>query len=276
MIYCCSRILLCMLCNKKIEIFITYSAENLCRTNTIMDQLNEFTIQIKQNSMAFRLIIRLLHIMSDDVYIKINTNKMDMLIINPPESCVVFVSCSTDSFDPFDFDSNEIKLNADLDQLYNAVKFPHKSINIHGSDDTLLVNDHKISTVHSVWEAEINSDEFEHIIKLPLQTFIDTCNYIYESDEFVAVELDAKGVHFASVNDDKKRKIIFDGKFSAGDSLIRYGIFELKYVIASFDIKSVCDEVDLYLKCDYPLVIRYNINKSADVYVALSQCVDDS
>lgn len=236
-----------------------------------MNPLNEFKICMKdRQSRAFKSLVQMLNNISTTIDITIYNDKMDMLTINSSNSVLIYASFAANKFDSFHVGVDEIKLNINLSELYDALKL--KTFNIHGSHNVLIINDHKLSMSNIILNQQFNRAKFEDYVRIPLCKLINICRNISRYDNLVIIEIDNRGIHFISYHDTKKRKSLYNDNKSIETR--QYSIFDLEHLIQSFNIKSVCDEnVVLYLKRDYPLIIKYTINKFANVFVCLAPLI---
>ena len=54
------------------------------------------------------------------------------------------------------------------------------------------------------------------------------------------------------------------------------GLFELKYLIIFTKCTNLCNQVTLYIKNDYPLIIQYAIAALGEIKLVLSPCKPDT
>lgn len=125
---------------------------------------------------------------------------------------------------------------------------------------------------------EVDSVEFPYSINLPSSDFHKYCKDMASVAEKMEIKCTSNRVFFSG----KGELGIVD--FEVGESLgglsidimtkdhneIVQGLFELKYLIIFTKCTSLCNSVYLYLKNDYPIIIKYSVAALGDIKLVLS------
>jgi hypothetical protein len=80
-----------------------------------------------------------------------------------------------------------------------------------------------------------------------------------------------KTVYWTDSNDDGSSKVHIDHpKIDNKKPFIVQGIYELKHLVMFGKCGTLCTHIEIYLKSDYPLVIKYQVATLGRLYLCLS------
>tara|TARA_Y100000389_G_C17470948_1_gene530724 strand:+ start:2306 stop:3145 length:840 start_codon:yes stop_codon:yes gene_type:complete len=126
---------------------------------------------------------------------------------------------------------------------------------------------------------EVPSTEFKNVITLPSSDFQRICRDMQNIGDKIAIEnygshikLTCNGTfanQTTTISGINKEVTEIDDDYE----VVR-GIFALKHLCLFTKCTNLCNTVELYLKNDYPLLIKYGIANLGRIYMALT-CVDD-
>jgi proliferating cell nuclear antigen len=128
----------------------------------------------------------------------------------------------------------------------------------------------------------IDPTEFNSVITLPSTDFQKICRDMSNVSELVEIKNIYNQLIFTCKGDfccqetvlsdsDNKQSCI---GASASSNEIVQGVFKLKYLVLFTKCTNLCNTIELYLKNDYPLIIKYAVASLGDIKLAIapSQC----
>jgi hypothetical protein len=221
-----------------------------------------FDICIRSHYDKFKIITKMLCDMSDNITIRIDKHRFNMIGINPSRSCSINVLIFANTCDSYNIDSNEITLSVSVDHktLFNAVNHPLKSINIRSDGKSLFINDEHIISSNNVFD--LYPHTYNQIIKIPINNFVKECRLV--RDTHVAISIIENKIQCVSVGnvlkDTKKSKLLLSSP---------YGAYNTLDIIKSFDVVPICNtNMEISFRSDCPMLIKYNINQFAEIYLS--------
>lgn len=214
--------------------------------------------------------------------------------LNKTSKTLVYMRLEADKFDVYKYNYHKKKLTLGID-IGNLLKCL-KSMN-HYDTMSWLVDDEDINKLIVILENadrkekktyrlnlmdidEENNDiepiKFSYEISLPSQDFHKYCKDIAISTEKIEIKATSNKLFFSGKGD--IGNIEFEigetngGLFikSTNPNEIVQGLFELKYLLIFTKCSNLCNQVTLFLKNDYPIIIVYQIAAIGQIKFVLS------
>lgn len=125
---------------------------------------------------------------------------------------------------------------------------------------------------------EITPIEFPYYIILPSQDFHKYCKDMAASTDKIEIKATSNKLYFSGKGE--IGNIEFEiGESNCGLSIIStatntneivQGLFELKFLLIFTKCTNLCNQVTLYLKNDYPIIVSYQIARLGEIKLVLS------
>lgn len=132
-------------------------------------------------------------------------------------------------------------------------------------------------------DLEIEPVQFPYMCSLPSQDFHKYCKDMAQAASKIEIKCTQTKLYFSG----KGESIYSD--FECGEHVgglqiavntdkeeIVQGLFELKYLIIFTKCTNLCNQVTLYIKNDYPLIIQYAVAALGEIKLVLSPCKPDT
>jgi|694.fasta_scaffold00964_12 proliferating cell nuclear antigen len=245
---------------------------------------------------AIRTLFEALKEVLTDVNIDFNETGWKIITMDNTKVALVHLKLVADSFVLYKC-NNPCKIGICIASLYKLLK-------ISGNNDiiTMYVLKNDTSRLHIVIEnkdkntivhsklklLDIDEDildipdaEFDSVITMPSNEFQKICRDMSNIAETLIIE--SKGDSFSmSVEGDigeieidigeTQNGLIFSKKFEGKNVK---GRFDLKYIMLFIKSSSLCSQVEIFLKQDYPLILLYSVANLGSIKYVLSPKVYD-
>lgn len=146
----------------------------------------------------------------------------------------------------------------------------------------------------------VDGTEFTKVVTLPCVDFQKICRDMHNLAEFMEIKCIHNQLIFSCVGDFCSQETVIrdneaDASFSTtggpnngavadnaggggaagSQSQIVQGVFSLKHLVLFTKCTNLCSTVELYLKNDYPLIIKYQVSSLGSIRMALAPKPDD-
>jgi proliferating cell nuclear antigen len=231
---------------------------------------------------------------------KIKKNKVEggirIIEIDEHETLLVYVKLNASNFIDFYVKYPEYSVGLDLQQLNYYLKNMTKDnvlkIYVDKDDEQNIVfegnNDVAGSNIkHTQKVMDLDNEKknlptqsnFEMIVTISTAEFHNLCRNLTKYSEYIEITCTKKELKFSCKGD--SAKVV--KKFTNKDNGVRidcldktgkkanifHGIYELRHLVTFGKSRSLCDEMCLYLKNDYPLFIQYSVGVIGKMLIAL-------
>lgn len=219
-----------------------------------------------------------------------------ILALDDHKTLMIYVKLNSDKFDEFRVRYPTYSIGLDLTQLHKFLKTIEKgsimTMSIDKDDEQNIVfqvqNDGKNNdSVYTQKLMDINEGEkkIPHDASFEISVIMDTgdfhkiCREAYQFSEFVEITCTSKKIMFKCQGDSNaycKTIKNADGGVKIvclnenNKPIIVQVIFELKYLVTFGKCVNLCDDIQLYLKNDYPIFIQYTIADLGKMLVGLT------
>jgi proliferating cell nuclear antigen len=123
----------------------------------------------------------------------------------------------------------------------------------------------------------IDPAEFNSVLTLPSSDFQKICRDMHNLSDFVEVKNINNQLIFTCKGDFCNQETILsdndNGMYSINnknENEIIQGVFNLKYLVLFTKCTNLCNTVEMYLKNDYPLIIKYSVASLGEIKLALA------
>jgi proliferating cell nuclear antigen len=173
--------------------------------------------------------------------------------------------------------------NNDSLTLYLPASNPNKlGIRMENSEKSTVTNYFLKLFDTDVEEINIPALNFTSIIHMPSTDLQKICRDMNALGEKLDVEITSSGVDliFKCIGDFAEQETVISEnngtsnmkvhKSSGNSAEIVQGIFQLKHLVLFTKCTSLCPSIELYLKNDYPLILRYTVANLGEVKLVLA------
>jgi proliferating cell nuclear antigen len=216
--------------------------------------------------------------------------------VNKTGKILIYMRLEADKFDVYKYNYNKKKLTLgiDINNLLKCLKcmshFDTMTWIIDECDINKLViilenNERKEKKTFKLNLMDIEEQsyditpiQFPYLITLPSQDFHKYCKDISTSTDKIEFKATSNKLFFSGKGE--IGHIEFEiGETNGGLSIIStllnsneivQGLFELKYLLIFTKCTSLCNQVTLYLKNDYPIIVTYQIATLGEIKLVLS------
>jgi proliferating cell nuclear antigen len=221
--------------------------------------------------------------------------------VNKTGKILVYMKLDADKFDIYKYNSNKekITLGIDIGNLLKCLKcmshFDTMAWYIDEEDINKLIivleclekkekKTFKLNLMDIEEETyDISPITFPYLITLPSQDFHKYCKDMAASTDKIELKATSNRIFFSG------RGEIGDIEFEVGETNgglsiqcttnnkdeIVQGIFELKFLLIFTKCTNLCNQVTLFLKNDYPIIITYQIAALGEIKLVLSPTKND-
>ena len=255
-------------------------------------------IEIKTvQSGAFRILIEALKEILTDANFEIDHTGIKIIAMDSSHTVLVHLKLNADNFEVFNCKGSHtlginmlnmfklIKTMCNNDSLTLFLEEDNEStlcMKIENSEKNSVTN-YKLNLMDLHEEnIQIPPATFDSVITMPSVDFQKTCRDMFHlSDDIEIKSLDnhliftCKG-HFAS-----QETCI--GEANSGLSFLKnndpqeivQGVYALKHLVLFSKCTNLCNSIELYLKNDYPLIIKYSVASLGEIKLCLAPKVDN-
>jgi proliferating cell nuclear antigen len=216
--------------------------------------------------------------------------------VNKTGKILVYMRLDADKFDVYKYSYNKKKLSLGIDigNLLKCLKCMSQFDSM-----TWLVDDEDINKLIIVLESSerkekktfklnlmdieeqtytIEPIQFPYLITLPSQDFHKYCKDMGTSNDKIEIKATSKKLYLSGKGD--LGNIEFEvGETNGGLSIqsttsntneIIQGLFELKFLLIFTKCTNLCNQVTLFLKNDYPIIVAYQVAALGEIKLVLS------
>lgn len=123
----------------------------------------------------------------------------------------------------------------------------------------------------------IDPTEFNSMITLPSSDFQKICRDMYNLSEYVEIKNINNQLIFTCKGDFCQQETILCDNDNGihnittknSDEIVQ-GVFMLKYLVLFTKCTNLCNTVELYLKNDYPIIVRWSVASLGEIKLALA------
>jgi proliferating cell nuclear antigen len=216
-----------------------------------------------------------------------------IIAVNPSNTVLVYIKLPAKNFDKFYCKHDEKTIGLNLPNLYKFIRTMEKDATLSmflDSDDMnyLLIkinnkNKNRVSNYKlnlldlEKIKLDFNQAEFESYIRMPASDFQQTCKNMHNIAEFVEIKSIGKQLCFTCEGDIGSHEEIYGQKEKGlkvnNEAEIVQGIYELKHLVAFTKCTPLCENIEIYMRNDYPLIIKYTIASLGEAYFCLSPVI---
>lgn len=247
---------------------------------------------------AFRILVEALKEILTDANFEFDDSGMKIVAMDSSHTVLVHLRLNANNFETFQCNRSKLVLGINLINLYKLMK-------IMGNNDTLSlkVEENDISTLHIIIEnseknsttrfklnlmdlheenIEIPPPSFESVITMPSLDFQKICRDMHNLAEELEIKSIGNQLIFACQGQFASQETCI-GSSSNGlnfiqndQNVIVQGFYALKHLVLFSKCTNLCNSVELYLKNDFPLIIKYAVASLGEIKLCLAPKYENS
>lgn len=254
---------------------------------------NNYSLEIKTvQSAAFRVLTEALKEILTDANFEIDSTGIKVMAMDSSHTVLVHLKLNADNFEHYHCESKKI-LGINMLNFFKLIKTMGNSdtLSLYLEKDNESVLGIKIensekntTTTYTLNLMDLHEEniqippaKFDSVITMPSVDFQKICRDMHNLAELLEIKstenqliFSCKG-HFAS----QETSI---GETNSGLSFVKnenpdeivQGIFALKHLVLFSKCTNLCNSIELYLKNDYPLILKYSVASLGDIKLCLA------
>jgi proliferating cell nuclear antigen len=251
-----------------------------------------YCLEIKTvQSSSFKILLEALKDLLTDTCIEFDESGMKIIAMDNSHVVLVHLKLDADRFEYY-YCPNKISIGVNMLYMHKLIKTVHNNDML-----TLFMEDNDINhlgikiensdkNTKSVFRLNlldldnpgisIDPTEFSSVITLPSSDFQKICRDMSNISEFVEI----KNIHNQLIFSCKgdfccQETILSDNSENTSNADIVQGVFKLKYLVLFTKCTNLCNTIELYLKNDYPLIVKYSVASLGEIKLAIAPSLND-
>lgn len=262
------------------------------------DEICSYKLEVKTvQSQAFKILIEALKELLTDTTIEFDASGMKIVSIDTSHCVLVHLRLDACKFEYYHCEG-KISIGINMLNFYKLIR----TIN---SNDTLTLFIESSDTINNLGikiengdknsrttyklnlldldnpKIQIDNAEFNTVINMPSTDFQKICRDMNNIAEYVDIKNVGNQLILSCKGDFCSQETIIVDNENGVNSIqskkneIVQGMFSLKYLVLFTKCTNLCTTVELLLKNDYPLVIRYMVASLGELKLAISMRSED-
>jgi proliferating cell nuclear antigen len=246
---------------------------------------------------AFRILVEALKEILTDANFEFDSSGMKIVAMDSSHTVLVHLRLNADKFEKYECTPKKLILGINLINMYKLMK-------IMGNNDTLSlkVEDDDLSSLHIIIEnSEKNSltqfklnlmdlheeniqippPSFESVITMPSIDFQKICRDMHNLSEEIEIKSIGNQLVFSCKGQFATQETSIGSSSNGlnfiqnnGDIIVQ-GVYALKHLVLFSKCTNLCNSIELYLKNDFPLIIKYSVASLGEIKLCLAPKYDN-
>jgi len=250
---------------------------------------------------SFKILLEALKDLLTDTCIEFDENGIKVIAMDTSHIVLVHLKLDASKFEYF-YCPNKISIGVNMLHLHKLIKTIHNNDTLTMFMEEGDINHLGIKIENSEKNTKstfklnlldldnpgisIDPTEFSSVITLPSNDFQKICRDMSNISEFVEIKNIHNQLIFSCKGDFCSQETILsdssemvatpiNNSMGMGSSEIVQGIFKLKYLVLFTKCTNLCNTIELYLKNDYPLIIKYSVASLGEIKLAIAPSLDE-
>lgn len=263
-------------------------------SNEETTQVNsEYLFELKTvQSSAFRVLVEALKEILTDANIELDENGLKIMAMDPTHTVLVHLKLDSNKFEKY-YCANKLTVGVSMLCLFKLIKTMNNndtlSLYIEKDDTNRLgiriengeknsVTKYKLNLMDLPEEKiDIPPASFESVLTMPSNDFQKSCRDMAQIADNMEIKSVGNQLIFSCKGEFATQDTII-GETHTGMSFIQnsnpeevvQGVFALKHLVLFTKCTNLCQQIELYLKNDYPLIIKYQVASLGNVKLCLA------
>tara|TARA_Y100000741_G_scaffold360768_1_gene343571 strand:- start:1928 stop:2749 length:822 start_codon:yes stop_codon:yes gene_type:complete len=243
-------------------------------------------------SSAIRVLIEALKEILTDTNLEFDGENIKVIAMDPSHTVLVHLKLESNKFEKY-YCPNKLLLGINTINLFKLIKalqnndiltlFVEKN-NTNQLGIRMENGEANQITQYRMNLMDLNQEnitippiEFESVITLPSNNFQKICRDMFNLSDNIEITTYGQQITFKCKGDVADQETSIGQSTTSGMSFIKnenseiiQGIFSLKYLVLFTKCTNLSSSIELYLKNDYPLIIRYQVANLGEVKLCLA------
>tara|TARA_B100001175_G_scaffold312218_1_gene317848 strand:- start:2831 stop:3670 length:840 start_codon:yes stop_codon:yes gene_type:complete len=248
-------------------------------------------------SSAIRVLIEALKEILTDTNLEFDSQNIKVIAMDPSHTVLVHLLLDSNKFERY-FCPNRLLIGINTINLFKLIKalqnndiltlFIEKN-NTNQLGIRMENGEANQITQYKMNLMDLNQDnisippiEFESVITLPSNNFQKICRDMFNLSDNIEITTYGQQITFKCKGDIADQETSIGQSQTSGMSLVKndsenqnqneiiQGVFSLKYLVLFTKCTNLSSSIELYLKNDYPLIIRYQVANLGEVKLCLA------
>jgi len=259
---------------------------------------DKYIVEIKTvQSSAFRILIEALKEILTDANLELDNTGIKVMAMDSSHTVLVHLKLNSENFESF-YCKNKVILGINMINLFKLIK-------TMGNNDTLTlyleeenqsllgikienseknsVTDYKLNLMDlNETNIQIPPATFESVITMPSTDFQKICRDMHNLADDIEIKSVGQQLLFSCKGDFAEQETCI-GEANSGMSFLKnqnpdeivQGVFALKHLVLFSKCTNLCNSIEIYLKNDYPLIIKYTVASLGHIKLCLAPKYED-
>ena len=261
--------------------------------NTTENILEVKTVQ----SGAFRILVEALKEILTDANLEFDQTGLKIMAMDSSHTVLVHLKLHSDNFEHYSITKDRVVLGVNMINFFKLIKTMGNSDTLslfvkEGKESKLgilLENVEKnIKTQYELNLMDIDEEmmsippaAFESVITMPSVDFQKICRDMHNLAEDIEIQSVGSELQFRCKGEFASQETVL-GETNSGMSYVKntnpeeiiQGLFALKHLVLFSKCTNLCPSIELYLKNDYPLIIKYLVASLGEIKLCLAPKID--
>lgn len=261
-----------------------------------MEQNEDMLLEVKTvQTGAFRILIEALKEILTDANLEFDKTGLKVMAMDTTHTVLVHLKLKAENFESYFADSKMV-LGVNMIHFFKLIKTMgnHDSLTLfmERSDKNRLgirIENGELNKVTTYKLRLIDLDEenmnippatFSSVITMPSVEFQKTCRDMHTLSDKIEIKSVAGELIFRCGGDFAHQETIMGesdvgiGYLKQNDDEIVQGVFLLRHLVLFTKCTNLCNTIEMYLKNDYPLIIKYTVASLGEIKLCLAPMRD--
>ena len=260
---------------------------------------DNYILEVKTvQSSAFRILIEALKEILTDANLEFDESGIKIMAMDSSHTVLVHLKLNSEQFEEFHC-KNKLILGINMINLFKLIKTMsnNDTLTLYIEEDNQSVLGIKIEnsekntiTRYKLNLMDLHEDNiqipptvFESVITLPSSDFQKICRDMHNLADDIEIKSVGSQLIFNCKGEFASQETCI-GEANSGMTFIQnqnpdeivQGLFALKHLVLFSKCTNLCNSIELYLKNDYPLIIKYTVASLGSIKLCLAPKMEDS
>lgn len=254
-----------------------------------------FALEVKTvQSAAFRILIEALKEILTDANLEFDETGLKIMAMDTTHTVLVHLKLKAEHFESFHC-ARRFVLGVNMIHLFKLIKTMgnNDSLTLYMEDndpnrlgikiengDLNKITTYKLRLIDLDEETiNIPATTFSSVITMPSTEFQKTCRDMHSLSDKIEIESVNGALIFKCMGDFAKQETIM-GESDSGIGYVKsneeivQGVFLLRHLVLFTKCTNLCNTIEIYLKNDYPLIIKYTVASLGEIKLCLAPIRD--
>lgn len=279
----------------QVEEHVISDPNNYNNTSEFDENLENYKFVIRTvQASAFRTLVEALKEILTDVNIEIDETGMKIIAMDASHVALIHMKLLSKNFEKY-YCKKPIVCGISMMRLFKLLKMmsPNDTLTFYVENDEPNILKIQIDTGEKnlkhtfelklmdlfIDKVEVPPAEFSSVLRLPSGDFQKLCRDMNQLSDEIEIKSSGNELLFSIANDwVNQQTVIREAQGGGGMSFIQnlapdqviQGMFSLRYLVLFSKCTNLCQNIEIYLKNDYPIIIRYNVANLGEVKFCLA------